>query len=125
MSLPKYLSDLDWKRTYAITVVAGYMYDILFWPLAVWFTTIGTMVTGNQWPAPPLVPWEQLAVATANLAVIGYVQFKRDKLEVEAVTGISTPATAETETNTETKTTIKLKGTGTKTGKAARLSKEF
>lgn len=71
----------DWKRTYAITVVYGYMYDILFWPMAFWATTIGTQVTGFQWPAPPLVPWEQLAVATANLAVIGTVQLMRDKAQ--------------------------------------------
>ena len=74
-----FLKGVDWKRAYALTVVYGYMYDILFWPFAFWATTIGTQVTGVQWPAPPLVPWEQLAVATANLAVIGTIQFVRDR----------------------------------------------
>jgi hypothetical protein len=74
-----WLRQLDWKRTYALTVVYGYMYDILFWPFAFWASTIITLRTGIQFPAPPLVPWEQLAVATANLAVIGTVQFFQDK----------------------------------------------
>lgn len=78
----QWLATLDWKRTYALTVVYGYMYDILFWPFAFWFTTFMTLRTGIQWPAPPLVPWEQLAVATANLAVIGTVQFVRDKAKL-------------------------------------------
>jgi hypothetical protein len=75
----QFLKDMDWKRTYALTVVYGYMYDILFWPFAFWASTIITLRTGVQFPAPPLVPWEQLAVATANLAVIGTVQFLQDK----------------------------------------------
>ena len=74
-----WLRQVDWKRTYALTVVYGYMYDILFWPMAFWMTTFLTVRTGIQWPAPPLVPWEQLAVATANLAVIGSIQFLTDR----------------------------------------------
>ena len=69
----------DWKRLYAWIVVYGYGYDVIFWPFAFWATTFLTLRTGVQWPAPPLVPWEQLAVATANLAVIGTVQFLQDK----------------------------------------------
>jgi len=74
-----WLRQVDWKRTYALTVVYGYMYDILFWPMAFWATTFLTLRTGVQFPAPPLVPWEQLAVATANLAVIGSIQFLTDR----------------------------------------------
>lgn len=74
----------NWKQNYAAIVVYGYAYDIIAWPLLFWGTTIGTSVTGVQWPGPPLVPWEQLAVATANLAVIGAVQIFRDKQPKDA-----------------------------------------
>lgn len=79
MNLSRLFHLLDWKRAYAVTVVYGYFYDIVAWPLVFWSTTLLTEVTGRQWPAPPLVPWEQLAVATANLAVIGGVQMLREK----------------------------------------------
>lgn len=69
----------NWKLAYAVTVVYGYMYQIIFWPFAFWGSTILTIRSEVQWPAPPILPWEQLAVATANLAVIGGIQFLRDK----------------------------------------------
>lgn len=69
----------DWKKIYALTVVYGYMYNIIFWPFAFWTTTILTMRTDVQWPAPPIMPWEHLVAATANLAVIGGIQFFRDR----------------------------------------------
>lgn len=69
----------NWKQNYAAIVVYGYLYDIVAWPLLFWASTIGTSVTGTQWPGPPLVPWEQLAVATANLAVIGGIQMMKDR----------------------------------------------
>ena len=99
----------DWKRTYAFTVVYGYMYDIIFWPLAFWGTTIFTALTGVQFPAPPLVPWEQLAVAAGLLVGIGAVQFKRDQLEADVLTNGGPSNTAVAETETETKTITKLK----------------
>jgi hypothetical protein len=73
------MAGIDWKRLYALTVVYGYMYNIIFWPFAFWATTFLTLLTPMQWPAPPLVPWEHLAAATANLGVIGMVQFARDR----------------------------------------------
>jgi hypothetical protein len=72
-----FVSD-EWKRVFAWVVVYGYAYDVIGWPLIFWGTTLLTEFTGRQWPGPPLVPWEQLAVATANLAVIGGVQLMRD-----------------------------------------------
>lgn len=69
----------NWKQNYAAIVVYGYFYNILFWPMILWATTIGTLVTGHQWPAPPLVPVEFLYAATANLLVIGGVQLLKDK----------------------------------------------
>jgi len=77
------LRRVDWKRAYALTIVYGYMYVILIWPWFFWLTTVLTLWTGKQWPAPPIIPWEQLAVATANLAVIGSVQFMRDRVRPE------------------------------------------
>ena len=74
-----FLRGIDWKQTYALTVVYGYMYDIIFWPFAFWITTMLTLWTDKQWPAPPLVPWEMLLAATANLAVVGGVQLLRDR----------------------------------------------
>lgn len=74
-----FLRNLDWRRTYALTVVYGYMYQIIVWPYLFWGTTILTLWTGNQWPAPPIIPWEQLVAATANLAVVGTVQLLRDR----------------------------------------------
>jgi hypothetical protein len=68
----------DWKRVFAWIVVYGYWYNIV-WPWIFWGTTVGTLATGVQWPAPPLVPWEQLVAMTANLAVIGTVQLFKDK----------------------------------------------
>jgi len=96
------LRRVDWKRTYALTVVYGYMYDILFWPMAFWATTILTVRFDLQFPAPPLVPWEQLAVATANLAVIGAIQFARDK-KADDVTTRRRPKADIVTTTTETK----------------------
>jgi hypothetical protein len=79
----------DWKRNFAVVVLYGYAYDICVWPLLFWTTTLLTVRTGIQWPAPPLVPWEQLAVATANLAVIGTVQFLRDRKDDSNTTTVT------------------------------------
>lgn len=73
----------DWKRVFAWTCVYGFAYNVIFWPLAFWGTTWGTLVTGFQWPGPPLVPWEQLAAMTGMLAVVGGVQIARDKIRGE------------------------------------------
>jgi hypothetical protein len=89
----------DWKRVFAWIVVYGYAYDVVIWPLTFWLTTIGTAVTGAQWPGPPLVPWEQLAVMTANLAVIGGIQMLRDRR----------PSSISTETESS-KETVVVKG---------------
>jgi hypothetical protein len=73
-----FLSE-NWKRVFAWVCVWGYAYDVIIWPLVFWITTLLTEFTSRQWPAPPLVPWEQLAVMTANLAVIGSVQLFRER----------------------------------------------
>jgi hypothetical protein len=88
-SLAEVVMQSNWKRIYALTVTYGYMYDIILWPIIFWLTTIITVFTPWQMPAPPLVPWEQLAVATGNLLVIGAVQFVRDRADLQKST--STP----------------------------------
>lgn len=93
----KYFEELDWKKAYAIIVVYGYAYDILFWPFAFWGSTLATVLSGTQWPAPPLVPWEQLAVATANLAVIGAIQLRRDKVAADAGNSVTEKTVTQTE----------------------------
>ena len=77
----------NWKQNYAAIVVYGYAYDIIAWPLLFWGTTIGTAATGFQWPGPPLVPYEQLLAATANLAVIGGVEIWRESKRKEPTDG--------------------------------------
>lgn len=69
----------DWKRSYAVIVVYGYLYNIVLWGPLFWLTTLLTSWTSRQWPAPSLLPWEHLAAATGNLAVIGGLQFLRDR----------------------------------------------
>lgn len=74
----------DWKRVFAWIVVYGYAYDVIIWPFTFWMTTLATAFFDHQIPAPPLVPWEQLAVMTANLAVIGTVELFKAKKDASA-----------------------------------------
>ena len=70
----------DWKRSIALTILAAYAYQLVAWPLLFWLTTLLTMFTGTQWPAPPIVPWEQLLAGTTTLAAVGGIQaWRRDK----------------------------------------------
>jgi len=102
MNLGKMFASDEWKRVFAWVVVYGYAYDVIGWPLLFWGTTLMTEFSGRQWPGPPLVPWEQLAVATANLAVIGGVQLFRDRAANKAGESTTT-ATLETTTRTNKK----------------------
>ena len=77
--LKRIFTGEDWKLAFAWICVWGYAYDVVIWPLVFWITTLLSTFTRWQWPAPPLVPWEQLAVMTANLAVIGTVQLFKDR----------------------------------------------
>lgn len=74
------LNPEDWKRSIALVILWAYGYQLVFWPLAFWATTLLTMATGNQWPAPPIVPWEQLFAGTTTLATVGGIQAWRDKI---------------------------------------------
>lgn len=73
------IKAIGWKRLYAWIVVYGYAWQIVVWGPLFWLTSILTALTGHQWPAPPVLPWEHLLAATANLGVIGTVQLFRDR----------------------------------------------
>lgn len=94
-----FLSD-DWKRVFAWVVVWGYAYDVIIWPFVFFVTTLLTTFTGVQWPGPPLVPWEQLAVMTANLAVIGGVQLLKDREANRQTSSSTSTVEASVETTT-------------------------
>jgi hypothetical protein len=77
--LMNFMKD-DWKLAYALVVVYGYAYNIIAWGPLFWLSTLITTGTGHQIPAPPLLPWEHLMAATANLGVIGTIElFKQQK----------------------------------------------
>ena len=57
----------DWRRSVAVVIVWAYAYQLVAWPILFWLSTLLTLWTGHQWPAPTLVPWEHLATGTATL----------------------------------------------------------
>jgi hypothetical protein len=69
----------DWKRSVAYVILHAYFYQLVFWPLAFWASTIISTFTGILIPAPPIVPWEQLMAGTTTLAAIGGVETWREK----------------------------------------------
>lgn len=75
----RWLNPEDWKRGIALVILWAYGYQLVFWPLAFWGTTLLTLFTGMQWPAPPIVPWEQLMTGTTTLATVGGIQAWRDR----------------------------------------------
>lgn len=75
----KLLSPEDWKRAIALTILWAYGYQLVFWPFTFWITTLLTMFTGFQWPAPPVVPWEQLVAGTGTLATVGGIETWRER----------------------------------------------
>jgi hypothetical protein len=102
VNLKKLFASDDWKRVFAWIVVWGYAYDVIIWPFVFFATTLLTTFTKIQWPGPPLVPWEQLAVMTANLAVIGGVQLLKDREANKQGAGTSITNTTEVSSETET-----------------------
>lgn len=71
----------DWRRGIALVILWAYAYQLVAWPLLFWLMTLLTLRTGVQWPAPPIVPWEQLGVGTTTLATVGGIQAWRDHSE--------------------------------------------
>lgn len=75
----RFLTVENWKRGIALTILAAYSYQLIAWPVVYWLTTLLTLGTGVQWPAPPIIPWEQLTAGTATLAAVGGIETWRDK----------------------------------------------
>jgi hypothetical protein len=68
----------NWRLAVATVIVLGYGYAIVGWPLLFWLSTLLTVMSGTEIPAPPIVPWEQLAAATATLATVAGMDVARD-----------------------------------------------
>lgn len=64
----------DWKHGVAIVILWAYFYQLVAWPAIFWFMALLTLWTGVQWPAPPIVPWEQLTAGTTTLAAVGGIE---------------------------------------------------
>lgn len=73
----------DWKRSIALVILWAYAYQLVAWPLLSWAMLIAAAVLGGVWPAPPIVPWEQLVAGTTTLATVGGIQTWRDKVRGE------------------------------------------
>lgn len=76
--IASWLNPEDWKRAIALIILWAYAYQLVAWPILFWGTGLLTLWTGNQWPAPAIVPWEQLATGTATLATVGGIQAWRE-----------------------------------------------
>ena len=76
------LSPEDWKRGIAVVILWAYGYQLVVWPILFWITTLLTTFTGTQWPAPPVIPWEQLFLGTGTLAAVGGIQTWRESNKV-------------------------------------------
>lgn len=75
----RWLNPEDWKRGIAMVILWAYAYQLVAWPLLFWATCLLTMWTGQHWPGPPVVPWEQLLTGTTTLATVGGIQAWRDR----------------------------------------------
>jgi hypothetical protein len=75
-----WLKPDDWKRSIAFVILWAYGYQLVAWPLVFWGTTLLTVWTGSQFPAPPVVPWEQLLAGTGTLAAVGGIETWREEI---------------------------------------------
>ena len=79
MAYLKWLTPDDWRKSIALIILWAYGYQLVAWPLLFWITTIVTTFY-TQFPAPPIVPWEQLIAGTSTLATVGGIQAWREHL---------------------------------------------
>jgi hypothetical protein len=63
----------DWKRSIALVILWAYAYQLVVWPILFYASVIAT-AHGLTWPAPVIVPWEQLLAGTTTLATVGGIQ---------------------------------------------------
>jgi ABC-type nickel/cobalt efflux system permease component RcnA len=78
------LTPENWKRGIAGVILWAYFYQLVAWPLLFWLTTLLTMWTGKQWPAPPVQPWEQLLAGTTLLGTVGGIETWRESRRAAA-----------------------------------------
>ena len=83
IALIRRLAPEDWRRGIALVILWAYAYQLVLWPWLFWGTTIATALTGQQVPAPVIVPWEQLLAGTTTLATVGGITAWRDKIRGE------------------------------------------
>ena len=76
-ALRRWLTPEDWKRGIALVILWAYAYQLVVWPMLFYASVIAT-AHGLTWPAPVIVPWEQLLAGTTTLATVGGIQAWRD-----------------------------------------------
>ena len=81
--LARWVNPEDWKRGIALVILWAYAYQLVAWPLLFWITLLLGKFTGEPWPAPGIVPWEQLAAGTATLAAVGGIERWRDSIQAK------------------------------------------
>ena len=74
------MTDLDFRNWVRLIVVLAYGYQLCAWPVLFWAATLLTAWTGDQWPAPTIVPWEHLLAGTVTLASIGGIDAVKAKM---------------------------------------------
>jgi hypothetical protein len=74
----KLLNPDDWKRGIALVILWAYGYQLVVWPILFYASVIAT-AHGLIWPAPVIVPWEQLVAGTSTLATVGGIQAWRER----------------------------------------------
>jgi len=83
MQMLRWLNPDDWKRGIALVILWAYAYQLVAWPILFWAMTLLTKFTGDPWPAPAIVPWEQLVSGTVTLAAVGGIERWRDSINAK------------------------------------------
>lgn len=72
--ISKLFTPEDWKKGVAFVILWAYAYQLVAYPALFWAMNILTLFTGHQFPAPVILPWEQLMSGTTTLGVIGGIE---------------------------------------------------
>lgn len=76
--IARWFTPDDWKRSIALVILWAYAYQLVVWPVLFYASVIAT-AHGLTWPAPVIVPWEQLLAGTTTLATVGGIQAWRER----------------------------------------------
>jgi hypothetical protein len=68
----------DLHRGTALVILWAYGYQLVLWPMLFYASVIAT-AHGLTWPAPVIVPWEQLMAGTTTLAAVSGIAAWKDK----------------------------------------------